>query len=322
MRILSGIQPSGRPHLGNYFSMMKRMLEYQNAGELYCFIASYHAMTTVEKGEELARNIEGVVLDFLALGIDPNRSTFWVQSDVPEVTELTWILSMHITVPQLELAHSFKDKVAQGVVPSAGLFFYPVLMAADILAFRAEKVPVGKDQKQHLEFTRDIARRFNNMFGNILTMPEADISEEVAIVPGTDGRKMSKSYRNTIDFFAPEKELKKAVSSIVTDSKGIDEAKEPAGPLYEIYSLFLDEEGRKELADRFRTPGVGYGHIKMDLYQTILEHFAEARKRRAELEKDLDTVHDILREGAKKARAVAAPLLDEIRRAAGLNYRR
>lgn len=154
MRILSGIQPSGRPHLGNYFSMMKRMLEYQETSELFCFVASYHAMTTVEKGEDLARNIEGVVLDFLALGMDPNRSTFWVQSDVPEVTELTWILSMQITVPQLELAHSFKDKVAQGIIPSGGLFIYPILMAADILAFRSEKVPVGKDQKQHLEFTR------------------------------------------------------------------------------------------------------------------------------------------------------------------------
>lgn len=322
MRILSGIQPSGRPHLGNYFSMMKRMLEYQETSELFCFVASYHAMTTVEKGEDLARNIEGVVLDFLALGMDPNRSTFWVQSDVPEVTELTWILSMQITVPQLELAHSFKDKVAQGIIPSGGLFIYPILMAADILAFRSEKVPVGKDQKQHLEFTRDIARRFNNVYGDILTMPEADISEDVAVVPGLDGRKMSKSYKNTIDFFAAEKDLKKAVSSIVTDSKGVDDVKEPEGPLYDIYSLFLDEDGRKALADRFRTPGTGYGHIKMDLLKAILEHFGEARERRATLEKDPDTVRDMLAAGAKKARAVAAPLLDEVRKATGLRYMR
>lgn len=322
MRILSGIQPSGRPHLGNYFSMMKRMLEYQETSELFCFVASYHAMTTVEKGEDLARNIEGVVLDFLALGMDPNRSTFWVQSDVPEVTELTWILSMQITVPQLELAHSFKDKVAQGIIPSGGLFIYPILMAADILTFRSEKVPVGKDQKQHLEFTRDIARRFNNVYGDILTMPEADISEDVAVVPGLDGRKMSKSYKNTIDFFAAEKDLKKAVSSIVTDSKGVDDVKEPEGPLYDIYSLFLDEDGRKALADRFRTPGTGYGHIKMDLLKAILEHFGEARERRATLEKDPDTVRDILAAGAKKARAVAAPLLDEVRKATGLRYMR
>jgi tryptophanyl-tRNA synthetase len=322
MRILSGIQPSGRPHLGNYFSMMKRMLEYQETSELFCFVASYHAMTTVEKGEDLARNIEGVVLDFLALGMDPNRSTFWVQSDVPEVTELTWILSMQITVPQLELAHSFKDKVAQGIIPSGGLFIYPILMAADILTFRSEKVPVGKDQKQHLEFTRDIARRFNNVYGDILTMPEADISEDVAVVPGLDGRKMSKSYKNTIDFFAAEKDLKKAVSSIVTDSKGVDDVKEPEGPLYDIYSLFLDEDGRKALADRFRTPGTGYGHIKMDLLKAILEHFGEARERRATLEKDPDTVRDMLAAGAKKARAVAAPLLDEVRKATGLRYMR
>lgn len=322
MRILSGIQPSGRPHLGNYFSMMKRMLEYQETSELFCFVASYHAMTTVEKGEDLARNIEGVVLDFLALGMDPNRSTFWVQSDVPEVTELTWILSMQITVPQLELAHSFKDKVAQGIIPSGGLFIYPILMAADILTFRSEKVPVGKDQKQHLEFTRDIARRFNNVYGDILTMPEADISEDVAVVPGLDGRKMSKSYKNTIDFFATEKDLKKAVSSIVTDSKGVDDVKEPEGPLYDIYSLFLDEDGRKALADRFRTPGTGYGHIKMDLLKAILEHFGEARERRATLEKDPDTVRDILAAGAKKARAIAAPLLDDVRKATGLRYMR
>lgn len=322
MRILSGIQPSGRPHLGNYFSMMKRMLEYQETSELFCFVASYHAMTTVEKGEDLARNIEGVVLDFLALGMDPNRSTFWVQSDVPEVTELTWILSMQITVPQLELAHSFKDKVAQGIIPSGGLFIYPILMAADILTFRSEKVPVGKDQKQHLEFTRDIARRFNNVYGEILTMPEADISEDVAVVPGLDGRKMSKSYKNTIDFFATEKDLKKAVSSIVTDSKGVDDVKEPEGPLYDIYSLFLDEDGRKALADRFRTPGTGYGHIKMDLLKAILEHFGEARERRATLEKDPDTVRDMLAAGAKKARAVAAPLLDDVRKATGLRYTR
>ncbi|PKL29694.1 MAG: tryptophan--tRNA ligase, partial [Spirochaetae bacterium HGW-Spirochaetae-10] len=294
----------------------------QETSELFCFVASYHAMTTVEKGEDLARNIEGVVLDFLALGMDPNRSTFWVQSDVPEVTELTWILSMQITVPQLELAHSFKDKVAQGIIPSGGLFIYPILMAADILTFRSEKVPVGKDQKQHLEFTRDIARRFNNVYGDILTMPEADISEDVAVVPGLDGRKMSKSYKNTIDFFATEKDLKKAVSSIVTDSKGVDDVKEPEGPLYDIYSLFLDEDGRKALADRFRTPGTGYGHIKMDLLKAILEHFGEARERRATLEKDPDTVRDILAAGAKKARAVAAPLLDDVRKATGLRYTR
>lgn len=321
MRVLSGIQPSGRPHLGNYFSMMKRMLEYQENSELFCFVASYHALTTVEYGPQLTKNIEGIVLDFLALGMDVNRSTFWVQSDVPQVAELTWILSMHITQAQLELAHSFKDKIAQGIAPSAGLFLYPVLMAADILAFKSDKVPVGKDQKQHLEFSRDIARRFNNIYGDVFTIPEPDISDEVALVPGIDGRKMSKSYHNTIDIFATEKELKKAVSSIVTDSKGVDEVKEPKGPLFEIYSLFLDQSGRDELADRFRTAGTGYGHIKKDLLTQILETFGEARERRIALEKDMSSVYDLLEMGAKKARLVAEPLLDQIRSKTGLKYR-
>jgi len=299
---------------------MKRMLEYQSSSDLFCFVASYHAMTSVDAADELSKNIAGVVLDFLALGMDPNKSTFWVQSDVPEVTELTWILSMQMTVSQLELAHSFKDKTAQGIVPSAGLFYYPVLMAADILAFHSNKVPVGKDQKQHLEFTRDIARRFNHQYGEILTMPEADISDDVATVPGIDGRKMSKSYKNTIDFFAPEKELKKQISSIVTDSKGVDESKEAAGPLFEIFSLFLNHGEKEELADRFRTPGTGYGHIKGDLQKKVLDHFADARQKRQQLEKDMAMVYDILAEGAKKARAVAAPLLDQIRSTVGLKY--
>ncbi|MBW7856947.1 MAG: tryptophan--tRNA ligase [Leptonema sp. (in: Bacteria)] len=322
MRVLSGIQPSGRPHLGNYFSMMKRMLEYQESSELFCFVASYHAMTTVEDGQLLSKNIEGIVLDFLALGMDPNRSTFWVQSDVPQVAELTWILSMHITQSQLELAHSFKDKTNQGFAPSAGLFLYPVLMAADILAFHSDRVPVGKDQKQHLEFTRDIARRFNNVYGDVFTIPEADISDEVALVPGIDGRKMSKSYHNTIDIFGSEKEVKKVVSSIVTDSKGVEEEKEPKGPLFDIYSLFLDKQGRDELANRFRTPGTGYGHIKMDLLKQILNSFGEARDRRLSLEKDMSLVYDILEQGAKKAMAIAEPLLDEVRSKTGLNYRK
>lgn len=302
--------------------MMKRMLEYQSESDLFCFIASYHAMTTVEKGTDLSQNIRGVALDFLALGMDPNRSTFWVQSDVPEVVELTWILSMSITVPQLELAHSYKDKIAQGIIPLGGLFFYPVLMAADILAFHSDRVPVGRDQKQHVEITRDIARRFNNTYGDVFTMPEADISDDVAIVPGVDGRKMSKSYRNTVDIFATEKDLKKSISGIVTDSKGVEDVKEPEGtPLYEIYSLFLDAAGREALAERFRKPGTGYGHIKQDLHKTILEHFGAARERRAELERHPDTVHDILASGATKARAVAAPLLDEVRSRTGLKYR-
>ncbi|MDH5657274.1 MAG: tryptophan--tRNA ligase, partial [Spirochaetia bacterium] len=286
MRVLSGVQSSGKLHLGNYFSMMKRMIHYQEHSDLFCFIADYHAMTTVRNGSDLSANTRDAALDFLALGIDPDRSTFWVQSDVKEVIELAWILSMSITVPQLELAHSYKDKVAQGVIPSAGLFYYPVLMAADILLFGAEKIPVGKDQKQHLEISRDIARRFNNEYGEIFIIPESDILKETATVPGVDGRKMSKSYKNTLNIFSGEKELKKSVMSIVTDSAGLNDEKATDGtPLFEIYKLFLNDEQVLELRDKYKTPGVGYGHIKQDLLKTILNHFEEARNRRLELER-------------------------------------
>jgi tryptophanyl-tRNA synthetase len=321
MRILSGIQPSGRPHIGNYFSMMKRMVEYQNENELFVFIASYHAMTTVQNQKELSEGIWNTVIDFLAIGIDPNKSTFWVQSDVPQVTELCWILSNFISVSQLELAHSYKDKVAQGIKPMGGLFFYPVLMAADILAFKTDKVPVGKDQKQHLEFTRDIAERFNRCYGDVFKLPEADINEEVAVIPGIDGRKMSKSYKNAIYLFAEEKELRKQIMSIITDSKGINEPKDPDNSvLYHIYSLFLNEEERKELRDKFLTPGTGYGHIKQELYKKILEYFSDARKKRQELEKKKDYVKDILKEGAKKAQTIAEEVMEEVRKKTGLKY--
>lgn len=321
MRILSGIQPSGRPHLGNYFSMMKRMVEYQEQNDLFVFIASYHALTTVQNKEELKESIWNTALDFLAVGIEPNKSIFWIQSDVPEVTELCWILSNFITVSQLELGHSYKDKISQGLVPNSGLFFYPVLMAADILLFMTEKVPVGKDQKQHIEFTRDIAERFNRCYGETFIIPEGDIQEDVAVVPGIDGRKMSKSYRNAIYFFADEKELKKQVMSIVTDSKGIDEPKDPDNSiLYKIYSLFLNEEEKQQLRDRFLTPGVGYGHIKQDLYNKILEYFEDARNKRKELEKQKDFVYGVLEEGAKKARKIAQETLSIVREKVGLKY--
>lgn len=319
MRVLSGIQPSGRLHLGNYFSMMSRMITSQASSDLFCFIASYHAMTTVEKGKDLADGIMQAAVDFLAMGMDPEKSTFWVQSDVPEVTELTWLLSTSITVPQLELAHSYKDKVAQGIVASAGLFTYPVLMAADILLFGSNKVPVGKDQKQHLEIARDICQRFNHRYGEVFVMPEPDILEETALVPGIDGRKMSKSYGNAIYFFAEEKELKKSVMSIVTDSMGVNDPKDPeTSVLYQIYSLFLDEKGRVALQDRFRTPGTGYGDLKKELLAQILEHFAPFRKRRAELLAKPDDVRDILRMGAGKARQAGAPFLEKARIATGL----
>ncbi|MCR9141752.1 MAG: tryptophan--tRNA ligase [bacterium] len=321
MRVLSGIQPSGNPHLGNYFSMMRRMVEYQDSSELFCFIASYHSMTTVDKGETLAENTLNVAADFLALGIDPNRATFWVQSDVPEVMELAWLLSMHITVSQLQLGHSFKDKTDQGFSPSSGLFFYPVLMAADIVLFGAEKVPVGKDQKQHLEMARDIARRFNLQYGDVLKIPEPDILTDVATVPGVDGRKMSKSYNNAIYPFATEKQLKKAVMGIATDSTPVEEPKPYQGtPLFDIYRLFLDEAGTAALIEKFQTPGVGYGHIKQDLLKAILEYFGPYRERRAEIMQRPDEVRDILSAGAKKARAAAAPYLAAAREKTGLVY--
>ena len=299
--------------------MMKRMIDTQAREELYCFIADYHALTTVQDPERMREGVLGAAMDFLALGMDPEKSVFWIQSDVPEVAELTWLLSTSITVSQLELGHSFKDKTAQGIVPSAGLFFYPVLMAADILLFGSQKVPVGKDQKQHLEMSREIARKFNNTYGETFVVPRPDILEDVAVVPGVDGRKMSKSYDNAIYFFAPEKQLKKRVMSIVTDSTPVEEPKNPEGSsLYDLHCLFLDEAGRKELAERFRTPGVGYGDLKKGLLEAILEHFGPYRERRAELEARPDDVRDMMRVGADKARAVARETLDRARSAVGL----
>ena len=320
MRILSGIQPSGKLHLGNYFSMMKRMIEYQDKAELFCFIASYHAMTTVPDSKRLRDGIHDAVLDFFALGIDPNRSVFWVQSDVPEVTELTWILSKSITVSQLELAHSYKDKIAQGIVPSAGLMFYPVLMAADILLFGSNRVPVGRDQKQHIEIARDICQKFNATYGETFVMPEPDILQESSLVPGIDGRKMSKSYNNAINFFADEKQLRKSVMAIVTDSTPVEQSKPPEGPLFDLFGLFLDAAGKQALAERFRKPGEGYGHIKQSLFEAIMQHFAPFRRLRAELAARPDDVRDMLREGARKARAAAAPYLEKARENTGLSY--
>lgn len=297
------------------------MVEYQESSELFCFIASYHSMTTVDDGKLLADNILNVAADFLALGIDPERATFWVQSDVPEVMELAWMLSMHITVSQLQLGHSFKDKTDQGFNPSSGLFFYPVLMAADIVLFGAEKVPVGKDQKQHLEMARDIARRFNAQYGEALKIPEPDILTDVATVPGIDGRKMSKSYNNAIYPFATEKQLKRSIMGIETDSTPVEEAKPYKDtPLFDIYRLFLDEAGIQALIEKFQTPGVGYGHIKQDLLKAVLEYFGPYRERRAEIMQRPDDVRDILSAGAAKARAAAAPYLEAVRSKTGLKY--
>lgn len=320
MRILTGIQPSGKLHLGNYFSAIKKMLDYQEKEELFLFLANLHSLTTFKSKQAQWENTRDAVLDLLALGIDPNKTVFWVQSDVPEVTEVTWYLSMAITTSQLSLAHSFKDKTARGITPSAGLYNYPILMASDILTFQAEKIPVGKDQKQHLEFARDIALRFNKEFGEVFQIPEPDIDENTAIIPGTDGAKMSKSYGNTINFFDSEKALKKSVMSVISDSAEIDEAKDPdKSVIFAIYSLFLDSKEREILANRFRTPGLRYGDVKKELLEKILEYYAPYREKRAELSQKEDLIQDILLEGAKKAKAQATITLEKIRENLGLS---
>ncbi len=323
MRILTGVQPSGKLHLGNYFSVIRKLIGYQNKTDLYCFIADLHALTTFSSAKNQTENTYDAVCDFLALGIDPDKCTFWIQSTVPEVTELSWYLSMSITVPQLQLAHSFKDKVAKGVTPSGGLFFYPVLMAADILAFDSDRVPVGKDQKQHLEFTRDIAERFNSQYGQTFKLPEPEIDEETAIVPGIDGAKMSKSYGNTINFFDDEKKLKKSVMGILTDSAGVEEAKDyEKSVIYAIHSLFLNESERKNLQSKFSTPGTGYGDLKKALLENILDYFGPYRKEREKIAADQAFVKATMKKGSEKARNSASQVLDRVREKLGIGISR
>lgn len=321
MRILSGIQPSGTIHIGNYFGMIKKMIESQDDGELFAFIASYHALTSVKDKEFLQKNIFEAAVNFLALGMDPNKSTFWVQSDVPEVLELYWILSNHTSMGLLERAHSYKDKTARGIQANHGLFSYPVLMAADILLFDSNVVPVGKDQIQHVEMTRDIANSFNNTYGEILTLPEAKVDEVVATVPGTDGAKMSKSYNNTIDIFATPKSTKKQVMKIVTDSKELHEPKEYVTcNVYKLCELFMDQSELLQLQKRYATPGEGYGHFKLTLLDKIQEHFAPYVDRRNYLMNNPDEVKDILSMGAKKAQKIAHEKIQIIKDAVGLKY--
>ena len=319
-RVLSGIQPSGKLHLGNYFGMMSRMIEYQESNDLFCFIVNYHALTTIHDKNELKDNTLNAALDFLALGMDPEKSTFWVQSDVPQVTELTWLLSNMAGVGLMERSTSYKDKIEKGLKPHMGLFSYPVLMAADILLYGSDIVPVGKDQKQHLEITRDIAIKFNNTYGNILIIPEASINQDTKLIPGIDGQKMSKSYGNTIPIFAEEKIIKKAVMSILTDSAGINEPKDKDTPLFQIYSMFLDTEGKKLLNDRYDTPGLRYGDLKKELFEKTIEYFSPFREKRAQLSKDMDFVYKALEIGKNKASKVADDYITKIRNVMGLNY--
>lgn len=319
MRVLSGIQPSGTLHIGNYFAMMKRMIEFQEKHTLFCFIVDYHALTTVDDPDKLRQGTLNAAMDFLALGLDPDKCFFWVQSDIPEVCELTWMLFQQTAVGLLERAHSYKDKIAKGFQPHAGLFNYPVLMAADILMFQAQAVPVGKDQKQHLEMTRDIAIKFNHKYGDIFTIPEPWIDDDTATVPGIDGQKMSKSYDNTLEIFLPEKKLKKKVMRIVTDSTPVENPKDPDKcNVYQLISLFMDEYERKDLADRYRAGGLGYGEVKKDLFARMWEYFAPYREKRAQLEADPGMVHEIMAKGAAKSREVALQTIAKVRDAVGL----
>jgi tryptophanyl-tRNA synthetase len=321
MRILSGIQPSGNIHIGNYFGMIKKMIESQNDGDLFAFIASYHALTSVKDKEFLQKNIFEAAVNFLSLGMDPEKSTFWVQSDVPEVLELYWILSNHTSMGLLERAHSYKDKTAKGISANHGLFSYPVLMAADILLFDSNIVPVGKDQIQHVEMTRDIAQSFNNTYGDILTIPQHKIDQNVQSVPGTDGAKMSKSYGNTIDMFGTKKVIKKQVMGIVTDSTALEEPKlwENCN-VYTLCKLFMNEDELLDLQKRYATPGEGYGHFKLTLLDKINEHFAPYQEKREHYLNNPDEVKEILAYGASKAQKIAKEKMEIIRDVVGLTY--
>ena len=319
MRILSGIQPSGKLHLGNYFGMMRPALQLQEKGDAYFFIANYHALTSVHDRERLKQDTWDVALDFLACGLDPERTVFYRQSDVPEVHELAWLLSIVTPMGLLERCHSYKDKVAKGIAATHGLFAYPVLMAADILMCQSNIVPVGRDQKQHVEVTRDIAIKFNNEFGEVFTVPQPSIQEDVAVVPGLDGQKMSKSYGNTIELFGDMKETKSRIMKIVTDSKPLEEPKDPATcNIFALYKLFASEAQRAEMESNYRGGNYGYGHAKKALAAIFEESFAPFRAKRAELQANPDYVEAVLRKGADRARAAATLTLDKARKAVGL----
>jgi tryptophanyl-tRNA synthetase len=321
MRILSGIQPSGALHLGNYFGMMKPAIELQEKGEAFYFIANYHSMTSLFEAEARRRNTLDVALDFLACGLDPKRSVFWKQSDVPEVAELTWLLSTVTPMGLLERATSYKDKLAKGIAPNHGLLAYPVLMAADILLFDSNVVPVGRDQKQHLEMTRDIAIKFNELYGQTFVLPEPQIRDEVAVVPGTDGQKMSKSYGNAIEIFGDEKATRKKIMGIVMDSRTPQEPKPDAEKnlAVQLLKLVAPSGVASEWENRLRAGGLGYGDLKKALFEHDWNCFASARARRAELAANLDFVQQVLREGATKARAVAHGVLQRAKAACGLD---
>jgi tryptophanyl-tRNA synthetase len=319
MRILSGIQPSGILHIGNFLGMIRPMVRSQEKGELFCFIANMHSLTSVFDRTKILDYTNNALLDLLALGIDPERSTLWVQSDVPEVAELTWYLNNVTPVGLLERCHSYKDKVAKGIAAMNGLFSYPVLMAADILLYQSNIVPVGKDQKQHVEVTRDIAIKFNATYGEAFTIPEPQIQETVAVIPGVDGQKMSKSYGNTIDIFAPEKEMRKKIMSIITDPTPFEAPKDPEkSVIYAIYRLFASEEKALDIEGKFKKGGYGYGDAKKELFSVLWEYFLPYRSKRDQLAANPDYVRDIRKKGADKARAIGVVTLDKVRSIVGM----
>lgn len=321
MRVLSGIQPSGSLHIGNYLGMMKPMISYMDRSELFVFIVNFHALTSLSEGDRLARGTLEAAADFLALGLNPDRCVFWVQSDVPEVVELAWILTCITPMGLLERCHSYKDKIAKGISPNHGLFAYPVLMAADILLYQSNLVPVGKDQKQHIEVTRDIAIKFNQMFGETFVIPDGEISDDVATVPGIDGQKMSKSYGNTIEIFLDERTLKKRVMSIVTDSTPVDQPKNPETcNLFQIFRHFAPPERVAEIQRLYVEGGAGYGTVKKELLAILWDYFKDARDLRERLLKDEGHIRQILARGAEKARAIALPTMDLVRQRVGVKY--
>src|SRR5437667_3022417 len=325
MRILSGIQPSGVLHIGNYFGMMQPAIALQAEGEAFYFIADYHALTSLHNPEALRENSRRVAVDFLACGLDPERAALFLQSAVPHVTELTWILSTIAPMGLLERAHSYKDKIARGMTASAGLFNYPVLMAADILIYDSDVVPVGKDQKQHIEMTRDLAVKMNETFGQeepnrqIFKLPEARIQAATQTVPGIDGQKMSKSYGNNIDIFGDEKEMRKRVMSIVTDSTPVEAPKDPIeSTIFKLYSLVSSKDEIAAMREQFVKGGTGYGDFKKQLFEKLWEYFTPMRKRREEILNDKSYIDDVLVRGAKRANAIADQVMERVRKAVGL----
>jgi tryptophanyl-tRNA synthetase len=318
--ILSGIQPSGKLHIGNYFGAMRQHIGMQEQGDAFYFIANFHSLTSLNDGKQLYQNTIDVTLDYLSLGLDPDKVTFFAQSDVPQVTELAWILGTLCPVSLMEKGVAYKDKVASGLNANIGLFTYPILQAADILIYHSDVVPVGEDQKQNIEMARDLAGKLNRAYGDeLLRIPEDHILKSVAVVPGTDGRKMSKSYKNTIPLFAEGKALKKVVMSIETDSKGLDDPKDPeTDNVFALIKLFANKDKQDEIADKYRAGGFGYGHAKLELLAMIEDCFGEAREKRKQLEQDLDYVKDVLREGGNKARDRAESVMEPIREATGI----